>query len=178
MKLWRHELKNQLLILDQHWAQAFYLLLLGFTGLFNILGHQRRFRHRAWKVRQILLRGSNFGLRFFYLPLIYDMGPTDLLPFRRKSYSGFLHSEKNPSTPAGIEPANLRSRGEYDNHWTTGVDVFNLLAIIRLPVAVYDGCVSVAFVYWLRLKQFVVPMNAQSHLWLWHFGSYLGYGDA
>ena len=37
------------------------MLLLGFTTLFNILGHQRRFRHRAWKVRQILLRGSNFG---------------------------------------------------------------------------------------------------------------------
>ena len=29
---------------------------------------------------------------------------------------------KNPSTPVGIEPANLGSRGEYDNHWTTGVD--------------------------------------------------------
>ena len=39
-----------------------------FTTLFNMLGHQRRFRHRAWKVRQILLRGSNFGLRFFYVP--------------------------------------------------------------------------------------------------------------
>ena len=44
------------------------LLLLGFTTIFNILGHQRRFRHRAWKVRQILLIGSNFGLRFFYVP--------------------------------------------------------------------------------------------------------------
>ena len=28
-----------------------YRLLLGFTTLFNILGHQRRFRHRAWKVQ-------------------------------------------------------------------------------------------------------------------------------
>ena len=28
----------------------------------------------------------------------------------------------------------------------------------------------------LRLKQFVVPMKAQSHLWLWHFGSYWGMG--
>ena len=26
-------------------------------------------------------------------------------------------------TPAGIEPANLGSKGEYDNHWTTGVDL-------------------------------------------------------
>ena len=34
----------------------------------------------------------------------------------------------------------------------------------HLPVAVYDGCGSVAFVYWLRLKQFAVPMKAQSHL--------------
>ena len=33
-----------------------------------------------------------------------------------------------------------------------------------MPVAVYDGCDTVAFVYWLRLKQFVVPMKAQSHL--------------
>ena len=69
------------------WAR-WLKLLLDFTTLFNILGHQRRYRHRAWKVRQILLRGSG----------------------------------KNPSTPAGIEPAKLGSRGEYDNHWTSGVD--------------------------------------------------------
>ena len=31
---------------------------------------------------------------------------------------------KNPSTSAGIEPANLGTRGEYDNHGTTGVDLF------------------------------------------------------
>ena len=29
---------------------------------------------------------------------------------------------KNQSTPAGFEPANLGSSGEYDNHGTTGVD--------------------------------------------------------
>ena len=34
------------------------------------------------------------------------------------------------------------------------------------PVAVYNGCGSVVFVYWRRLKQFVVPMKAKSHLWL------------
>ena len=44
------------------------LLLLGFTTLLNISGHQRRFWHRAWKVQLILLRGSNFGLRIFYMP--------------------------------------------------------------------------------------------------------------
>ena len=42
--------------------------LLGFTTLLNILGHQCCFWHRAWKGRQILLTGSNFGLRFFYIP--------------------------------------------------------------------------------------------------------------
>ena len=47
---------------------------------------------------------------------------TALLPFRRKSYSGFLRSEKNPSTPAGFEPANLGSSSVYDNRGTTGVD--------------------------------------------------------
>ena len=54
-----------------HTLQSLYalllLLLLGFTSLLNILGHQHRFQHRAWKGRQILLRGSNFGLRFFYV---------------------------------------------------------------------------------------------------------------
>ena len=30
---------------------------------------------------------------------------------------------KNPSTPAGFEPANLGSSGVYDNHGTTGVDL-------------------------------------------------------
>ena len=74
-----------------------------------------------WKVRQILLRGSNFGLRFFYVPYIYDTGPTALLPFRRKSYLWFLRSEKNPSLPTGFEPADLGSSGKYDNQGTTGL---------------------------------------------------------
>ena len=60
-------------------SHALLLLLLCFTTLFNILGHHRRVRRRASKVRQILLRGSNFSLRFFYVTQIYDMGPTALL---------------------------------------------------------------------------------------------------
>ena len=56
------------------------------------------------------------------MPLIYDTGLVALLPFRKKSYSGFLCSEKNPSTLAGFEPVNLGFSGEYDNHRTTGVD--------------------------------------------------------
>ena len=33
---------------------------------------------------------------------------------------------KNPSTPAGFEPAKLGSSGEYDNHGTTGVDTVSI----------------------------------------------------
>ena len=41
------------------------------------------------------------------------------------SHTQDFYSLKNPSTPAEIEPANLGSRGECDNHWTTGVDSRN-----------------------------------------------------
>ena len=50
-----------------YWLQRWYCCLV-LRHFFNILGHQWRFRHRAWKVRQLLLRGSNFDLRFFYIP--------------------------------------------------------------------------------------------------------------
>ena len=39
------------------------------------------------------------------------------------SHTQDFYSLKNPLTPAGIEPMNLVSRGEYDNNWTSGVDV-------------------------------------------------------
>jgi hypothetical protein len=42
----------------------------------------------------------------FYVPQIYDMGPTDLLPFRRKAL-------KNPTASAGFEPANLGTKGQH-----------------------------------------------------------------
>ena len=63
---------------------------------FYISGHQRRFIDWAWKFRQIFLRGSNFGSRF--LPYV------NLLSFRRKSYSGFLRSEKIHRPLPGLNP--------------------------------------------------------------------------
>ena len=54
--------------------------------------------------RLILLRGSNFGLRFFYVPWIYDNGSTALLSFGRNSYSGFLRSEKFHRPRPGLDP--------------------------------------------------------------------------
>ena len=38
------------------------------------------------------------------------------------TYTQDFYALKNPSTPAGFEPASLACRGEYDNHWTTGLD--------------------------------------------------------
>ena len=35
------------------------------------------------------------------------------------SHTQNFYALKNPSTPAGFEPANLGSSGEYDNHCTT-----------------------------------------------------------
>ena len=82
---------------------------LGFKTLFNILGHQRRFQHRAWKVLQILLRGSNFDLRFFYCLKSTTRDPRFYFP--SDVILRIFTLWKNPSTPAGIEPANLGSRG-------------------------------------------------------------------
>ena len=44
---------------------------------------------------------------------------------------------KNPSTPAGFEPANLCSNGEYDNHGTTGVVYTGRILIIRKLSVLY-----------------------------------------
>ena len=38
------------------------------------------------------------------MPQIYDTGPTALFPFRRRSYSGFLRSEKIHRLRPGLNP--------------------------------------------------------------------------
>jgi hypothetical protein len=48
-------------------------------------------------------------LGIFYMPQIYDMGPTALLPLRRKAWWGFFR----PSASAGFEPANLGTKGQH-----------------------------------------------------------------
>ena len=88
--------------------------------LVNILDHEHRFRHRASKVRQIFLRGSNFGLRF--LRAVNRRHETHVFPsLPKEAILRIFTPWKNPSTLAGIEPAILGSKGEHDNHWTTGV---------------------------------------------------------
>ena len=43
---------------------------------------------------------------------IYDMGPTALLPLRRKACWGFFR-RNNPTVSAGFEPANLGTKGQH-----------------------------------------------------------------
>ena len=46
------------------------------------------------------------------MPQIYDMGPTALLPLRRKA-CWEIFSPKNPTALAGFEPANLGTKGQH-----------------------------------------------------------------
>ena len=48
-----------------------------------------------------LAESSDFHaiLEIFYVPQICDMGPTALLPLRRKAYSGFFRPEKSEGFP-------------------------------------------------------------------------------
>jgi len=46
------------------------------------------------------------------MPQIYDMGPTALLPLRRKACCGF-YRPKNPTASAGFEPVNLGTKGQH-----------------------------------------------------------------
>jgi hypothetical protein len=50
-------------------------------------------------------------LGIFYMPQIYDMGPTALLPLRRKAFWGFFRPY--PTASAGFEPANLGTKGQH-----------------------------------------------------------------
>jgi hypothetical protein len=46
------------------------------------------------------------------MPQNYDMGPTALLPLRRKACWGFFRP-KNPTASAGFEPANLGTKSQH-----------------------------------------------------------------
>ena len=64
------------------------------------------------------------------------------------SHTQDFYALKNPSTPAGIEPANLGPSGEYDNHGTTGIEtqegsIALFLVIPYLP----KGTVSEASIF-------------------------------
>jgi hypothetical protein len=50
-------------------------------------------------------------LEIFYMPQIYDMGQTALVPLRRRLAEDFF-ALKNPTASAGFEPANLGTKGQ------------------------------------------------------------------
>ena len=93
---------------------------------------------------------STLHLGIFYMPQIYDTGPTALLPLRRKACWGFFFSPlKNPTASAGFEPANLGTKGQHATPrpliWavhllsycyyfrSTGYDIYLLTAIGLSP---------------------------------------------
>ena len=56
---------------------------------------------------------STLHLGIFYMLQIYNMGPTALLPFRRKACWRFYFALRNPTASAGFEPANLGTKGQH-----------------------------------------------------------------
>ena len=52
-------------------------------------------------------------LGIFYMLQIYDMGPTALLPLRRRRCAEDFFALKNPTASAGFEPANLGTKGQH-----------------------------------------------------------------
>jgi hypothetical protein len=68
-------------------------------------------------------------LGIFYMPQIYDMGQTALLPLRRKSCWGFFRSGLNPRTwvlKASMQPLDHRSRWSWRwSCWTFRVNSAN-----------------------------------------------------
>ena len=72
-----------------------------------------------WPIQFCLRRvTSTVSVGIFYVPQMYDMGQTALLPLRRKACWGFF-CPKNPTASARFEPASLGTRGQHANHWTT-----------------------------------------------------------
>jgi hypothetical protein len=77
-------------------------------------------------VRKFCLNSDfHLNLGLFYIPKLYDMGPTALLLFRRKACRGFFRP-KILTTSAGFEPANLGTKG--------------LHATLRAPKPLFHKC--------------------------------------
>ena len=62
-----------------------------------------------WNCGREFCLNSDFHVN---LGIFYDMGPTALLPFRRKACWGYFRP-KNPTASAGFEPANWGTKGQH-----------------------------------------------------------------
>ena len=70
----------------------------------------------------------------FYMPQIYDMGPTALLPLQRKACWGFFFALKNPTALAGFEPVNFGTKGQ---HATPRSLKYSCFILIHVPCIFY-----------------------------------------
>ena len=64
---------------------------------------------------------------FFYMPQICDMGPINLLPFRRKACWGFLSPCKNPTASVWTRELGYQKPARY--LWTTGAALISMKVI-------------------------------------------------
>jgi hypothetical protein len=58
----------------------------------------------SWSIILPKCTTSTEHLVFFYMPQIYDMGPTALLPLQGRRAEDFFFALKNPTASAGFEP--------------------------------------------------------------------------
>jgi len=77
---------------------------------------------------------ANSGI--FYMPQICDMGPTALLPFRRKACWGFFRPEKSWLLRPGLNPRTWVLKGSTLplDHWSRKYEDYN-----HLFVCCFDG---------------------------------------
>ena len=67
-------------------------------------------------VRNFCLNSDfHLNLGIFYVPQIYDMGTTALIPLRRKACWGFFHP-KTPTVSVEFEPTILGTKGQHATH--------------------------------------------------------------
>ena len=101
-------------------------------------------------------RIPRYILWIFYMPQIYDMGPTAILPSERRRVEDFVDL-KNPTTSAWFEHANLRSSTlllDHRNRFLTHMKGLRSLTILNLRPYSYGR------------KYFVAPTRASSSFWL------------
>jgi hypothetical protein len=53
---------------------------------------------------------------FQHVVIPYCVGPTALLPLRKKAFCGFSNTVKNPSPSDGLEPENFVANNNYANY--------------------------------------------------------------
>ena len=132
-------------------------MLLGSTILFNILGHQRRFRHRAWEVRQVLLRGSNFDMRFFACRKSTTRDPRLYFPSEGSHSQDFLRSKKS------IDTGRVWNRKPSILWWDVKILIrlycfnnCNINAIVALCIVI------IVMMYGMRLVSFLLSSDIRS----------------